>query len=204
MPNWNLSNEMMLVIALAAIALAFLLILWLIKRSTNPKVCRRKVTGILKRFAGIRQFRVLSDLDLAFEGKTAHFDDVLIGFYGISFVTTLGESAAYYGQERDAKWSRVDGQNRKTYFPNPLILGEKGIDVVRQIFAKNHVYNIQMEHLVVFAGARKKTEVYVKASAPVLKRRELRKLLDKVRYQKDNSVEVEKLVSLLEQYTKKS
>lgn len=200
MPNWNLSNEAMLGLGLGAVALAFLLILWLIKRSTNPKVCKKKVTGILKRFAGIRQFKVLTDLDLAFEGQTAHFDQVLIGFYGISFITCLGESAAYYGQERDAIWSRVDDGNKKVSFPNPLLAGEKGIDTVRRIFSKNGVYNIQMEHLLVFAGTRKKTEVYVKSSVPVLKRKELGQLLDKVKYQKDNSVDVQKLAGLLQQY----
>ncbi len=203
MPNWNLSNEMMLALGLTAVALAFLLILWLIRRSANPKVCRKKVTGILKRYAGIRQFRVLTDLDLEFEGNTAHFDQVLIGFYGISFITCLAETAAYYGQRQDEKWSRVDSGNRKVYFPNPLTEGEKGIDTVRRIFSQNKVYNIQMEHLVVFAGARKKTEVYVKASAPVLKRKELKRLLDKVKYQKDNSVDVEALAGLLQKYARK-
>ena len=61
-----------------------------------------------------------------------------------------------------------------------------------------------MEHLVVFAGARKKTEVYVKASVPTVKRKELKQLLDKVKYQKDNSVDVEMLAGLLEKYAGKS
>lgn len=56
---------------------------------------------------------------------------------------------------------------------------------------------------MVFAGARKKTEVYVKASAPVLKRKELKRLLDKVKYQKDNSVDVEALAGLLQKYARK-
>ena len=204
MPNWNLSNETMLALGLTAVALVFLLILWMIRRSTNPKVCRKKVVGILKRYAAIRQFRVLTDLDLELDGRTAHFDQVLIGFYGISFFTCLPESAAYYGQQRDEKWSRVDADGKKTYLPNPLIAGEQGIDTVRRIFAKNNVYNIQMEHLVVFAGARKKTEVYVKASVPTLKRKELKQLLDKVKYQKDNSVDVEMLAGLLEKSAGKS
>lgn len=80
MPNWNLSNEIMLALGLTAVALVFLLILWMIRRSTNPKVCRKKVVGILKRYAAIRQFRVLTDLDLELDGRTAHFDQVLIGF----------------------------------------------------------------------------------------------------------------------------
>ncbi|MEI3037425.1 MAG: hypothetical protein V8T62_11230 [Oscillospiraceae bacterium] len=42
MPNWNLSNETMLALGLTAVALVFLLILWMIRRSTNPKVCRKR------------------------------------------------------------------------------------------------------------------------------------------------------------------
>ena len=85
----------MLALGLTAVALVFLLILWMIRRSTNPKVCRKKVVGILKRYAAIRQFRVLTDLDLELDGRTAHFDQVLIGFYEVSFFTCLPDSAAY-------------------------------------------------------------------------------------------------------------
>lgn len=204
MPNWNLSNETMLALGLTAVALVFLLILWMIRRSTNPKVCRKKVVGILKRYAAIRQFRVLTDLDLELDGRTAHFDQVLIGFYGISFFTCLPESAAYYGQQRDEKWSRVDADGKKTYLPNPADCRGAGDRYGTPYFRENNVYNIQMEHLVVFAGARKKTEVYVKASVPTLKRKELKQLLDKVKYQKDNSVDVEMLAGLLEKYAGKS
>ena len=44
----------------------------------------------------------------------------------------------------------------KGLFPKPTGGREKGIDTVRRIFSQNKVYNIQMEHLVVFAGARKR------------------------------------------------
>lgn len=44
----------------------------------------------------------------------------------------------------------------------------------------------------------------MKASVPTLKRKELKQLLDKVKYQKDNSVDVEMLAGLLEKYAGKS
>lgn len=203
MGDWKISNETILAVSMVALAVVFLLILWLIRRSTNPKVCRKKVTGILKRFAGIRQFKVLTDLDLEYDGRKAHFDEVLIGFYGISFVTCLNESASYYGQERDEKWSCVKSDNQRFYLPNPVSAGVEGIDVVRHIFSSNQVYNIQMEHLVVFTGSGKKTEVFVKTSSPALKRKDLKNLLGKVKYQKDNSVDVSKLADLLEKYAAK-
>lgn len=200
MGDWKISNETILAVSMVALAIVFLLILWLIRRSTNPKACRKKVTGILKRFAGIRQFKVLTDLNLEFNGKKAHFDEVLIGFYGISFITCLNESASYYGQEKDQKWSCVKSDNQRAYLPNPVIAGVEGIDVVRRIFSSNQVYNIQMEHLIVFTGSGKKTEIFVKTSSPAVKRKDLAKLLGKVRYQKDNSVDVAQLAALLEQY----
>ena len=43
MPNWNLSNEIMLALGLTAVALVFLLILWIILRRTKPKVFRKIV-----------------------------------------------------------------------------------------------------------------------------------------------------------------
>ena len=197
----NLSNELKLGLVMVLLAAAAIVTLWVMHRATDPKACRNKVKGILKRFAGIRQYKVLSDVTVQYEGKKAHFDQVLIGIYGISFVSVLADTAAYYGQEKDQKWAKVDSKTgKKTYLENPIFAGEKAIELVRRIFSKNNVYNIQMEHLIVFAGAPGKIEMFVKGPAPLLKRKELKRQLDKVRYEEDRGVDMEKLAKLLQEY----
>lgn len=197
----NLSNELKLGLALVLIALTAILSLWMLHRATDPKTCKNKVKGMLKRFAALRQYKVLSDVTVQYEGKKAHFDQILVGVYGISFVSCLADSAAYYGQEREEKWAKVDSKTgKKSYFANPITAGEKAIDLVRRVFSKNNVYGIQMEHLIVFAGSPRKTEIFVKGSIPMLRRSDLKKLLDKVRYEEDRGVDVEKIVKLLQDH----
>ncbi len=200
MPGENFSTVLGILAGIATSVLILLIVLWLIRRSTNPKICKKKVTNILKRFALIRHFSVLSDVNIAFDGKTAHFDNILVGFYGISFIVCISETAAFYGQEDDEKWSRMV-KDKKEYFPNPLIEAGKAEGIVRNILSKNQVYNVPIEKLLVFAGAHRKTEVNVKTSVPALKRKELKKQLDKVKYQKDLSVNVGQITDLLNKYT---
>ena len=59
-----------------------------------------------------------------------------------------------------------------------------------------------MEPMIIFSPLRKKTEIYVHETVPFLRVNELRGHLDKVKYDKDNDVDVPLLVSLIQKYQK--
>lgn len=176
-----------------------LLVVVAIHNAGIPRHSHKKARKILQRYAGIRNFKVLSDIDLEIGGKSAHFDGVLVGFFGILFVTTLDETASYYGTEREERWTVVK-KEEKSYFPNPIQRGVEMVDVVRTIFSKNNVYNIQMEHVVLFTGWDKKVETFISAGLPVYRKKELKQYLKKARFEKDNDVDVDQLCALLEKY----
>lgn len=183
---------LLLVICLLAVAV--------IHNAAVPRHSHKKGKQLLQRYAGIRNFKVLSDIDLEIGGKSAHFDGVLVGFFGILFVTSLDETASYYGTEREEKWTVVNKKGEKTYLPNPVQRGVEMVDVVRTIFSKNNVYNIQMEHVVLLTGWDKKTETFIPAGLPVYRKKELKQYLRKTKFEKDNNVDVEQLCALLEKY----
>ncbi|WP_312643493.1 nuclease-related domain-containing protein [Hydrogenoanaerobacterium sp.] len=179
----------------AAIALVVVL-LW--KRRTSVAGQYRRVTGTLKKFASIRSYKVLQDITLDCGKETVHIDHILVGFFGLLFVNTQVENADYYGEEREEYWSVVK-DDVKTRIKNPLNEGIAAMDAARKIFAKNNVYNIQMEQVVVFTSAFKKNVLYVKDTLPIVNVRKLGSLLSKTRFEKDNGVDVEQLVKLLEE-----
>ncbi|MDD2955584.1 MAG: hypothetical protein PHD67_04625 [Oscillospiraceae bacterium] len=182
--------------------LLLIICLWVVLAIHNagvPKHCHKKAARLLKKYAGIRNFKVLTDLDVEINGRKAHFDDVLVGFFGILFVTTLDETASYYGTEREERWTVVN-KGAKSYFPNPVKQGLETVDVARTIFSKNGVYNIQMEHVALLTGWDKKTETFIPAGLPVYRKKELKQYLLKSKFEKDNDVDVERLCGLLEQY----
>jgi hypothetical protein len=186
----------------AGAVLLLVICLWVvfaIRNASIPRHCHKKAAGMLKKYARIRNFKVLSDVDLKIGERGAHFDDILVGFFGILFVTTLDETASYYGTEREERWTVVNKEKR-SYFPNPVKQGVEMVDVVRTIFSKNDIYNIQMEHVVLFTGWDKKVETFIPSGLPVYRKKELKQYLMKTKFEKDNDVDVERLCALLEQY----
>lgn len=185
-------------ITLGLILLIFLLVLWLIKRSADPKVNARKVGGTLRRFASLRQYAVLENVNLTHGEETAHFDYALVSFFGVLWFSVIGDVAAIYGQAKDQKWTIVDKDKRRT-IPNPVATGEKAMETVRKVFAENKIYNTKMEHFVVFAGGGKKTEIYVTAPEQAVKRADLVKLIGSSKYDKDNDLDVKTLAAFLKE-----
>ena len=163
---------------------------------------RKRAYRILRRYAGVRNFKVLRDVTVSIQGRTAHTDLMLIGFFGIIFFETEDYAGEYYGNPKDETWAYVSPNQRKTRIPNGLTKLEKDIDVYRTIFASNNVYKIQMEPMIIFSPFKKKTEIYVHETVPFLRVNELRGHLDKVKYDKDNDVDVPLLVSLIQKYQK--
>ncbi|MEG2852239.1 MAG: hypothetical protein RR879_05225, partial [Hydrogenoanaerobacterium sp.] len=128
--------------------------------------------------------------------KKVHLDYIMVGFFGLLLVNAEVQNADYYGGEKDEQWAFVK-KDVKTRFDNPLKEGETAMELLRSSFAKNDIYSIQMEQIVVFTASFRKTALYVKDTLPVVKVRKLGAFLDKTRFEKDNDVDVEKLCEII-------
>lgn len=155
----------------------------------------RKVRGVLKRFASIRSFRVLSNLDLPHGSGTVHVENMLIGFFGIIFTESISKNGEYYGELKGERWIRITDKER-TEFPNPLLRGEQAMSAVRELFSKDGLYRVPMEQFVVVARKSKKLKMYI-GGAEIVSLAELKKQLGKVKYEKDNNVDVDRISRLV-------
>lgn len=186
--------------AVAAVILILILIRFLLVRNDRKKGVdgTKKVSRILKRFAGIRSFKVLNDLTLKTAKKNVHIDHILIGFFGIMVVNTQNLPGSIYGDGRGKNWTHVVTKNSretKTSFPNPLLENQQAVDAVREVLSTNGVYKVNIESWVVFT--RKKASLNLPKGLSVLGIKNFKKLLKKSRYSADGNVNVPQVASLL-------
>lgn len=186
--------------AVAAVILILILIRLLLVRNDRKKGVdgTKKVSRVLKRFAGIRSFKVLNDLTLKTAKKNVHIDHILIGFFGIMVVNTQNLPGSIYGDGRGKSWTHVVTKNdreTKTSFPNPLLENQQAVDAVREVLSTNDVYKVNIESWVVFT--RKKASLNLPKGLSVLGIKDFKKLLKKSRYSADGNVNVPQVASLL-------
>lgn len=185
----------------AIILLALLLVLARYLQYKKGALGKKKVDAALKKFGIIRNYRVARDLRLSFNGREAHIDHMMIGFFGILFVSTVNDTAEYYGDIRDAQWIQVTEKSR-VKMENLVEKNMRNIDVVREIFAKNSIFNIRMDGIVVFCGRQKKSLLGITGVSQSLMMyfNKFKPYIHKSKFEKDNNVDVPGLWELIMKY----
>lgn len=163
----------------------------------NGKGAHRKTTRILSKFGAIRRFRVLSNVGYTYKNKVYTVENMLIGYFGILFVHTLGGRGEYYGQIDGKTWQRVLDE-KKTTFPNPYLEQQEAIAALRAIFSQNKVFNIPMENIIYLTNRSKKTKLFITNDSQIFLPKKLAPYLDKTKFDKDIGLDINKLVELIE------
>ncbi|WP_040195898.1 nuclease-related domain-containing protein [Candidatus Soleaferrea massiliensis] len=167
---------------------------------------KRKVAAMLKKYASIRNFKVLDDIDLRFKGNTYHIDHVLIGFFGIMLVNTMPMRGDFYCNEKEKEWAYYRAQGgKKIRLPNPVMQNTENTVALRSLFASDNIYKIPMETAVVFPGSKKKCHIYVTGgnmSAMYLK--QFKKYLRHSKFEADKDMDVPMLTEAIMKYAGKT
>ena len=195
--NLGFTQSLLLIIG---VGLVISVIVWLFLTAKERKAggAKSRAAGILRRYAARHEGKVLSDITLEGKNGWAHMDHILVGYFGVLFVTVLGEVGSYYGDEGDESWTIVPEGKAKQYLPNPLKNGETAMDALRGVLSKNDVYNVPMEQLVVLLPSfNEKREFCIRKTLPVINVRKLSSRLSTSHFVADNGVDVEKVVSLI-------
>ena len=133
----------------------------------------KKVSRVLKKYAGIRSYKVINDLYLPLYDKTTQIDHVLVGFFGILVVETKNLSGEVYGDPKKKDWLHIVGPKKHKLY-NPLLQNQTHIDCIRYLLGKENMYNVNIESLVVFSN--KKVQLYIPNKLPIINIKQLKKL----------------------------
>lgn len=165
-------------------------------KSKKPGWYHKKIHGILVRYGVIRNYKILQDVNLEINGKKAHFDHMLIGFFGILVVTPLDRRGSYYGEARSQTWAFDDGKF-KNPMPNLAAEYENSTALLRSLFSQHGIYKIGMEQVFVLEANEKKSASYLGGDITVLRINKLGSYLEKTKFDQDKDVDVETITKLI-------
>ena len=193
---WIWVGVTILVVLIAVISL----LVFLRKKKTDKIGVKgeKKVAKILKPWALMRSYKVINGLYLPLYDGTTEIDHIIIGFFGMIVIETKNMGGEIYGDVKAKDWTHIMGDKKHKMY-NPVMQNQAHIDCIRHCFAKEKIYNINIDNVVVFAN--NKAQLFLqKGDATIIKISQLKKLLNKVKYEKDKDVDVDKLYNALMKY----
>ena len=170
----------LIVIVVIAAVIAVAIAAWYLRKSllfSKGTYGKQTVKSILKRYALSRNYKVLENVTLNYEGKTQTIDFVLVGFFGLF----------------------VDDE-KKVRFDNPVLEMDKKIELFRRLMAQKKVYNLKVDSAVVIVGTKSDVPMYLshmREENIVMTVKEFKRFLEKEKFEKDNNVDVEEIAKLL-------
>lgn len=196
-----MNNSVIILIAVVAFCAAVFIAWYLMKnlRFTKGNYGKQTVKSILKRFAFPRKYKVLENVSMELDGKTQTIDFVMVGEFGLLFVSALQGKGDFYGDFTEEYWSFVDNE-KKVRFLNPVKEMDKKLDMFRRLMAKKKVYNLKIESAVVIVGSKADAPMYLSHVGKeniVMTVNQFKKLLEKEKFEQDNNIDVAAVTDIL-------
>lgn len=196
-----MNNSVIILIAVVAFCAAVFIAWYLMKnlRFTKGNYGKQTVKSILKRFAFPRKYKILENVSMELDGKTQTIDFVMVGEFGLLFVSALQGKGDFYGDFTEEYWSFVDNE-KKVRFLNPVKEMDKKLDMFRRLMAKKKVYNLKIESAVVIVGSKADAPMYLSHVGKeniVMTVNQFKKLLEKEKFEQDNNIDVAAVTDVL-------
>lgn len=196
-----MNNSVIILIAVVAFCAAVFIAWYLMKnlRFTKGNYGKQTVKSILKRFAFPRKYKVLENVSMELDGKTQTIDFVMVGEFGLLFVSALQGKGDFYGDFTEEYWSFVDNE-KKVRFLNPVKEMDKKLDMFRRLMAKKKVYNLKIESAVVIVGSKADAPMYLSHVGKeniVMTVNQFKKFLEKEKFEQDNNIDVAAVTDVL-------
>ena len=158
------------------------------------------VSKALKRYASPRGMTVLSDVSISNGNENAHFDHVLIGYFGVLFVQSIQGAGSFWGDGKQDTWAFSDEKSKtKLLFKNPFDEMNAKLSIFRSVLAQNKQYKVPIDSAVVIVTLGDAPRMYlsnIKDSDTIMLDSQLSAFLRDERFEKDNGVDVEAVAKL--------
>ena len=158
------------------------------------------VSKALKRYASPRGMTVLSDVSISNGNENAHFDHVLIGYFGVLFVQSIQGTGSFWGDGKQDTWAFSDEKSKtKLLFKNPFDEMNAKLSIFRSVLAQNKQYKVPVDSAVVIVTLGDAPRMYlsnIKDSDTIMLDSQLSAFLRDERFEKDNGVDVEAVAKL--------
>lgn len=154
----------------------------------------------MHRIAVLKNYEVMENITLEFNGEKFFFDALLLSGYG-----TVGISACYakgdiYGGVNDVNWLCVPNTtlSHKEYFENPVRQLGGSVRFFKDLYKAEKVKGGSADSFVVFPFS--KTTLYLGKNAPAYTLSDAQEVLSGQKYAADNGADVAAMKTALEKY----
>ena len=184
------------------VVVAAVIVAWYLQKNirfSKGNYGKSAVKSALHRYALTHNYKVLENVQMQLDGQTQTIDYVLIGFFGLLFVSALQGKGDFYGDFKEPRWTFVDDE-KKVRFDNPVLEMDKKLEMFRRLMAQKKVYNIKVDSAVVISSTKSDIPMYlshVRDENIVMSLKEFKKFLGAEKFEKDNGLDVEKICDVL-------
>lgn len=184
------------------VVVAAVIVAWYLQKNirfSKGNYGKSAVKSALHRYALTHNYKVLENVQMQLDGQTQTIDYVLVGFFGLLFVSALQGKGDFYGDFKEPRWTFVDDE-KKVRFDNPVLEMDKKLEMFRRLMAQKKVYNIKVDSAVVISSTKSDIPMYlshVRDENIVMSLKEFKKFLGAEKFEKDNGLDVEKICDVL-------
>ena len=156
---------------------------------------KEKVVNAVRSFARQNQFRLISPAPFARNGENAGLDAVVVGYFGVLGVISLGYNGTIYGDANDESWVQVTDDKSRRTFQNPIREAALGVRTVRDALFGEKLKKVPVEVLYVFCD--EKVQLALPRSVQPMTLKDFKALLKKDKYQEDCGLDMDKVENAL-------
>lgn len=111
---------------------------------------KRQVLITVRRFASSNGFRCIEPVKMTRDDQTANLDAVVVGYFGVLGVISLGYNGQVYGEADDDEWVQVGKDKTRHYFQNPIKEAATAARVLRDVLVTANFKKVPVEVIYVF------------------------------------------------------
>ena len=195
-------NPSIIAMLVVVVVVPALIVAWYLQKNirfSKGNYGKSAVKSALHRYALTHNYKVLENVQMQLDGQTQTIDYVLVGFFGLLFVSALQGKGDFYGDFKEPRWTFVDDE-KKVRFDNPVLEMDKKLEIFRRLMAQKKVYNIKVDSAVVISSTKSDIPMYlshVRDENIVMSLKEFKKFLGAEKFEKDNGLDVEKICDVL-------
>lgn len=149
----------------------------------------------VKRYAALNDYQVVAPALYARGGKTAEFDCLLVGYFGVLAVRCIGYNGKIYGAANEDTWVQTKGDDKRFEFANPLKQNADQARLVRDVLLSAGCRNVPVETVLVFTGSRQ--QLLLPRSTPFHTPKTLAAYLRTSHFDQDKKVDVQAVAGAL-------
>ena len=157
----------------------------------------------IHRLATFKDFEVMENVNLEFNGEKYSFDVVLLSSYGTIGIKASYEKGDIYGGVNDVNWLCVPNTtiSKKEYFENPVRQLSGCVRFFKELYKTEKVKCGSADSFVVFPYS--KTTLYLGKNTPAYTLNDVQNVLGEHKYNLNNNADVAAMKAALKKYSVK-